>query len=560
MIKQCKYGFFLCALVCLGIIPLQATQMHIPEESPEYPFLQAMETRGLLESPLPATRPWIKSDVTGHLRILMKKTDRLNPTERDILQMLVNRYRPEISDLKHPRLAEEDSVHVFPLHIREDLQRKVSRSIISEPDYLFLYETEEEYLFLQGDGLVRLENKNDLFRFSGHVGFRGFAQLGNFSVYGDAMAYRLIVREGFRDDPVDSRGCYLHADSSSSLVSFDNTMGYLQMQTKGGLFTLGNDPLRWGYGENPLYLSGETATFPYLMWQKAFFKSRYTFFHGSLMNASYIRSEDGHSKKYPPKYIAGHRLEVYPIKNLSFTFTELLVYGDRNPELTYMIPVNFLWSAEHNLEDRDNSLLGFEMAWRPVRGVNIHGSILLDEFKFGEFTSEWWGNKRGYQIGGSVSLPGDRRWEAFIEGTLVRPWTYSHYQEINTFTHKGDCLGFYAGPNARLYTGGVRGWFSAAHYFSLSVKSLEKGVEPLPENHPDYYPIGSDANQNYYERNMDFDYSTKNLMGNIQQTFFLDFIWKWQVVNNGWLEFTWQPHLTDSKLTHYGTIQLQVKH
>ncbi|MDK2976829.1 MAG: hypothetical protein PWP06_1304 [Candidatus Marinimicrobia bacterium] len=561
MTSCCRYGLLLSfILFVLGIQTLWGTQMHVPEENPEYPFLLAMETRGLLDSPLPATRPWIKSDVAEHLKTLLKKTGKLRGTEREILQMLVNRYRPELSDLKHPRLAEEDSVHAFPLHIREDLQRKVSRSIISEPDYLFLFETEDEYLFLQGDGLLRLENKNELFRFSGHVGFRGFAQMGNVSVFGEAMAYRLYVRDGFRDDPVDSRGYYLHADSTSSLVSFDNTIGYIQLQSYGGLFTLGNSPIQWGYGEDPLFISGKTATFPYLMWQRAFYKSRYVFFHGSLMNATYTLSEDGHSKLYPEKYLSGHRFEIYPLQNLSFSFTELLVYGERNPELTYFIPVNFLWSAEHNLEDRDNSILGFEMAWQPLKGFRIHGSLLLDEFKFSEINSEWWGNKRGYQIGGSIALPGILSWEIFFEGTLVRPWTYSHYKETNTFTHKGDCLGFYAGPNARQYTGGARGWFTAAHYFSLSVNLLEKGLEPLPKDHPDYFPIGSNANQNYYDRNKEFDFSTKNLMGEIQKTLSFDFQWQWQFMNNGWLDLTWEPRWQDSEMTHYAQIQVQVKH
>jgi len=547
-------------LLFLGFIPLKGTDMHLPEDNPIYPFLLAMETRGLLNSPLPATRPWIKSDVAGHLKILLNKRDSLNSTERDILQMLVNRYRPELSDLKHPRLSDADSVYTSLLHLREDIKRKISRSLISEPDYFFLYDAEDEYLFLQGDGLLRLENKNDLFRYSGHVGIRGFAQLGKFSAFGDAMAYGQIFRDGFLDDPIDSRGYYTHTDSTLSLATFDNAIGYIQLKTPGGLFTLGNDFLRWGYGENSMTLSGNTAPFPYMMWQKNFYRSRFTFFHGSLLNAKYTLSEDGHSRIYPEKFLAGHRLEIYPLRNLSFAFSEFVVYGSRNVELTYLIPAVFIWSAEHNLNDRDNILMSFETKWQPIRGVKFHGNIFLDELDFSELGTNWWGNKHGTQIGLNISLPFISAGEFFFERTQVRPWTYTHYKEVNTFSHKGDCLGFFAGPNSRVYTLGIRGWLNAANNFIFSFQSIEKGKEPFPDDHPDYYPVGSDANQNYYDRNKTFDYSTKNLMGDIQQSFLLNIEWQLQMANNVWLRVIWHPCWTDEQITHYGRMEVQVKH
>lgn len=536
------------------------TQMRIPEDDPVYPFLIMMENKGFLENFLPSVRPWIQDDVALHLKTLRNKSHELNNSELEMLQMFANRYRKELSVLKHPVLSESDSVRVSPRHLREDFGRKFSRSVSSEPDYMLLYEKENQYVFVQGDGLVRYENKNDLFRFSGHVGFRAFGQFDNVSVFGEAMAYRLFVRNGFRDDPIDSRGFYLHADSSESLVSFDNTTGYIQITGKGGLLSLGNDPVRWGYGENTMFLSGKTANYPYIMWQKALYKFHYTFLHASLLNAFYTRSEDGHSKIYPEKYMTGHRLEIYPGKSLSFAFTEIITYGHRSPDLTYLIPTTFLWSAEHNLEDRDNALMGFDMKWRLLKGLQLYGSILLDEFTFGELTSEWWGNKRGYQIGTVISLPGKILWESFFEGTLIRPWTYTHYLSVNSFTHKGDCLGFYAGPNSRVYTAGLRGWLNESHFFRIAFQSVEKGKEPLPKDHPDYFPIGGDPNQNYYERNTDFDFSTKNLMGKIEHLFFLNIQWQWQIINNGWLELVWEPQWTETDFTHYARLQLQVKH
>ena len=558
--KCLKLNVALIFCMILFIQPALATQLRISEDDPIYSFLLMMENKGLLEHPLPATRPWIQDDVALHLKNLQQKPDKLNRTESNILQMFVNRYRMELSDLKHPILSESDSVHVSPKHLRQDLKRKFNRSVINEPDYMFLYEKEEQFVFVQGDGLVRYENKNDLFRFSGHVGIRGFAQMGNASAFGDAMAYVQFFREGFMDDPIESKRYYTHTDSTLSMATFDNAIGYIQLNTLAGLFTLGNDFLRWGYGENSLILSGQTASFPYMMWQKRFYCSHFTFFHGSLLNAKYTLSEDGHSRIYPEKYLAGHRLEIYPMKNLSFSFSEFVVYGSRNIEWTYLIPAVFIWSAEHNLDDRDNVLMSFETKWQPIRGVKIYGNLFLDELNFSKVGTKWWGNKHGTQIGMNISLPNIATGEFFFERTAVRPWTYTHYNDVNTFTHKGDCLGFFAGPNSLIYTLGVRGWLNSNQLFIVSFQSLDKGKETLPESHPDYYPLGSNANQNYYKRNITFDYKTENLMGNIEKKLSLNMEWQWQMVNNVWLKILWNPCWVDGNMTHVGHLEWQVKH
>ena len=61
------------------------------------------------------------------------------------------------------------------------------------------------------------------------------------------------------------------------------------------------------------------------------------YFHGSLV-ADLIN--EIHSNIKEEKYIAGHRLN-YNLKNIIFSISEIVVYGNRSPELGYINPISF---------------------------------------------------------------------------------------------------------------------------------------------------------------------------------------------------------------------------
>ena len=83
--------------------------------------------------------------------------------------------------------------------------------------------------------------------------------------------------------------------------------------------------------------------------------TNFEYFHGSL---NYKSIDEIHTdNKKLEKFIAGHRIQYKPTDKFKFSISEIVVYGNRSPELGYLNPISFFWAQEHNLGDLDNILL-----------------------------------------------------------------------------------------------------------------------------------------------------------------------------------------------------------
>ena len=107
---------------------------------------------------------------------------------------------------------------------------------------------------------------------------------------------------------------------------------------------------------------------------------------------------------------------------------------------------------EYILGSTDNALVGAQLACqtRLRRGqwFKGYGQLLLDEFRVSDLFGgdSWWANKWGVLLGvSSTSNSGKFAWMA--EAAAVRPWTYTHYTQPNSYSHLPQPLGHPAGGN-----------------------------------------------------------------------------------------------------------------
>ncbi len=157
----------------------------------------------------------------------------------------------------------------------------------------------------------------------------------------------------------------------------------------------------------------------------------------------------GQRKISENKFIAVHRIEVYPTKNIEIGLTESVIYGQRGLEPAYLNPINLYYSAEHNLGDLDNVNWEADMEVNLPYGVNIYGEFLIDDMRTGELGTDYWGNKFAY-IGGidwadPVGVPNT---DFNIEYSRIKPFVYTHFYEINVYKNWNSCLGHYLPPNS----------------------------------------------------------------------------------------------------------------
>ncbi len=143
----------------------------------------------------------------------------------------------------------------------------------------------------------------------------------------------------------------------------------------------------------------------------------------------------------PKKYIAAHYLNFKVTPNLALGFFEATVFNrSRQFELQYLNPVILYRTVEGMIGSPDNVLIGFDGRWNFMRRFQLYGQLLIDEFLFSALYKPaekgWWGNKFGWQMGLKyINALGVDHLDWQLEYNSVRPYTYSSFDSLNSYTH-----------------------------------------------------------------------------------------------------------------------------
>jgi hypothetical protein len=171
-------------------------------------------------------------------------------------------------------------------------------------------------------------------------------------------------------------------------------------------------------------------------------------------------------------------------------------------EFDYLIPLHWYWAGEHNRGDQDNLLIGLDYSWRIRPGVRIYQTLLLDEVVWGKIFKPWWGNKFVFQSGLHWVPSTDPFIPDFrLEYTISRPWVYTHYDTINSFSSMGMGLGFPHGPSAQVLRIATNLFPTARILINGTIDFVNKGSG-----------MGSSVFHNYAFRDTFLDDNTPNLL------------------------------------------------
>ncbi|HNB49308.1 MAG TPA: hypothetical protein PK332_08085, partial [Chitinophagales bacterium] len=173
--------------------------------------------------------------------------------------------------------------------------------------------------------------------------------------------------------------------------------------------------------------------------------------------------QSGADRLLTKKYMAMHHLSINLTKNVNIGVFESVVFRrENNFELQYLNPIIFYRSIEQALGSPDNAFIGFDFKVNIPKHVQIYGQLLLDEFNFKkEFSTpgkskvyslfhprKWWGNKFAAQLGIKyIDAFGVDHLDLQLEANMARPYTYSHYDTITSWTHYNQPLSHPLGAN-----------------------------------------------------------------------------------------------------------------
>ncbi|TKJ42112.1 hypothetical protein CEE37_00090 [candidate division LCP-89 bacterium B3_LCP] len=459
--KYCLLLILLLPTLILAQSPL------LPVDHSAYDFLERMETKGLLEHPLLGSKPVSRVRISALLdevhEALAGQPDLLSSVDRDILSVLrwefardAERFAIDSPPAEHP----DGETRIDWIH----------SGILEHGGFLGTF---------YRNGLNLYSYQSD--KFDGYIDPRGMARViqqegDNRTIAITAVGIRLRgqiydklgIYFDFLDNTEQGRGPYwdraqLYEDRTGWVPNMEGKefanydVSNFDMTFGGGFWELHltKTPLRWGPGQSGQLLLSD--------WGTSFHQVQAGFNLGSHLRLVYVF---GTLKTYPEvydwlynsagyvrnieadKYIAAHRLEWDPHPRFRIAFSETVIFGERNPELAFLIPVNFFHSAQHDLGDEDNSLLTFDATWIFHKGWRLYGELLVDDVSFNKLGTDFYGNKLGWLGGLSCVEPlGLDNLDATLEMVQLRPFIYTHQYPVNVYTHWTAPLGYRYGPN-----------------------------------------------------------------------------------------------------------------
>ena len=287
-------------------------------------------------------------------------------------------------------------------------------------------------------------------------------------------------------------GGYDYFDNRGS-VSI-NASKYIDIQ-------LGYDKNFIGDGYRSLFLSDFSGNAMFLKLNTRIWKLNY---QNVFMELVPDGARAGGNALLPRKYFRMNHLSFNATKWLNVGIFDAVMFGRKDYfDFQYLIPVLFLRPAESDIGSGDNAVLGLNFKANVKKKAQLYGQFLFDEFKFGELTKNrgYWANKFGYQVG--VKYPdafGISNLDLQLENNRIRPFTYSHFDNVSDYTHYNQPFAHPLGANFKEFIGILKYQPLRKLYLQAKFITYSQGLDSAGVN------MGSNIFESYNTRTREYDY------------------------------------------------------
>lgn len=448
---------------------------YIPYDHPVYDFLNRMDSRHIISNYNSFELPKTRGQIAGYLKEVILSTDLLDNVDRAFL---------------------ED----FKTEFEFDLFGTVvnSQRLIGSGDYDF-FSDNEKYLFFHSEAgkaslFINLIAEGELL--SRNQLKPAVNSTSHFGIIGGEIRGTFLNKFGFS---IKGTNGNVFGDKKTALLKrelqynyklnenpdetfFDETEGYITADFDIVRFKLGRNRIVTGYGSIKSIFSDNSPVFDNISFDINYRFIQFSYFHGKLLGDIYYAPDSitGGSNVLTEKYIGYHRLGFNISRHFSFGVGEMIIYGDRPIDLSYLNPFNFYKSVEHSNRDRDNALLFFDVKNNSIKGLQLFGNLIIDDVSFSKLGTGWWGNQFLVNVGLFSSnlyhtLPLDLR----MEYLRIEPYTFTHRLSRNSYTNFGYSLGPDLQPNSELFLFKINYRFSSELVLSTSFAYSVHGANPV---------------------------------------------------------------------------------
>lgn len=419
--------FFLLFFALSSVIFSQAEYVRTGHSV--YKFLERMENLHIISNYNSFEYPKTRREVSAYLKEVLNRISELNKVDKAILEDYKVEFEYDIFQTSHYSASLIGGTYdLFSLkekyiyHLTEKEKAAIFINIIGESEAIIFNDKKknEKYsaLLLNTGGEIRgtLLNK---------FGFQ--LRAANGKVFNDKAAALALTELKYN----------FKLNEKAEESFFDETEGYLTADFSLVKFKIGRDRLNIGYGIKNSLLGSEYPLFDYLGMNLNYKFFNYSFFHGKLLGEQKSRySSAGFETIISDKYLAYHRIGFNLSDDFDIGFGEMVVYGDRPVDFSYLNPFTFYKTIEHSNRDRDNALLFFDANNNSIKGMKFYLTFLIDDINFSKIGTGWWGNQTMLDAGFSSDILYNHLPLTFgAQYVRVEPYTFTHRFARNNFTN-----------------------------------------------------------------------------------------------------------------------------
>ncbi|MEO8399531.1 MAG: capsule assembly Wzi family protein, partial [Ignavibacteriaceae bacterium] len=452
---------------------------YVRVENPIYEFLERMETQQIIKDYNSFELPKTRRTIANYLKEIIEKKDRLDNIDKNVLNDFLVEFEFDLFG------TENNSQSIFS---------KIEYDLFNQKEkYLFYFVNPLKanlFINLLGEGefinrnFAEPINKNHK-SFVGIVGGEvrgtflnkfGFGIRGtNGNVFGNKTAAfaRKDLQYNFK------------LNENPDETFFDETEGYLTADFDIVKFKIGRDRMNIGYGITKSILAGNSPLFDYVSFNINYDFFYYSYFHGKLLGNQTFTADSitGGSAEIEEKYIGYHRIGFNFSNDVDFGIGEIVIYGGRPLDLSYVNPFNFYKSVEHANQDRDNTMLFVDFNNNSIKGLKFFATFLIDDLKFDKIGTGWYGNKTMLNLGIlSTNLYNILPVDFHLEYLRIEPYTFTHRLIRNAYTNFGYNLSADIQPNTELFFSQINYRFNNRVSFSAGLNYSVHGANNLLKN------------------------------------------------------------------------------
>lgn len=445
-------SFFL-VFICLSLQSLAQAVWQDPS-SEVYNFLSRQATKGNIEFE-DLIQPVPRKEIARHLQSLQDSSITLTSTEKAELAF----YLKEFSEFRNDM---PDTLR-FLKSGAGDRWRFLS---VKNKDFLLQAEPIFSLGTEQGEGKSVLKWSNG-FSIWGHAGSRFSFQ----------AFFEDITESGTGIDGIrvftPREGIVRTVTLNQNSINYSRFKGNITYAWNNVTISAGNNNILWGYGENGrIILSDKTPSYPQirldyrpLKWLQ--FNYSHAWLHSAMIDSarSYPKGNTvyGNNREfYIRKFLASHSLNFYPLKGLSFSLGESMVYSDEL-KTAYLIPIMFFkaydqYESRYNVPTGSNGQFFLQANSRNhIPRTHLYASLFIDEIRMSEiFNKARSRNHIGFSAGASVEDVVIPYLSLGMEYTRINPFVYQNLVPAQNYTSQNYLLGDWIGQNADRLSGWAR--------------------------------------------------------------------------------------------------------